>query len=156
MGVMKPVIIMNVQCLKMCTEWSLCLEFRKRNKFFPWNTNSSKNWNTSYAGTPQFLVIFALRSSLPIWSSLIALENWFWVFSVSAFWYIIRLAPLLVWFIWCRNLIIPKIRCYLNGNAPLVTVILLEKSSIYASYTGGKVESIIVNGTGFPMPFSLH
>ena len=40
----------------------------------------------------------------------------------------------------CGELIIPKIRCYFNVNAPFVTVILLEKSSIYASYTGGKVE----------------
>ena len=126
------------------TAWSLCLEFRKRNKFFPWNTNSNKNWNTSYAGTPQFLVMLDLRNSFPSLSWLIALKNWFWVFSSSVFWYIIRLAPLLLCVFWCRNLIIPKIRCCFNVNAPFIWLFLLVNSSICTSYAGGKVELIIV------------
>ena len=73
--------------------WSLCLEFRKRKRFRPWNKSRSKNWNTSYAETPQDFVMLEFRNNFPIWSSFKALENWFWVFSFLSFWYIISSAP---------------------------------------------------------------
>lgn len=47
---------------------SFRFEFRNRKRFLHGNTNSSRNWNTSYAETLQGLVIFALRSSFPICS----------------------------------------------------------------------------------------
>lgn len=40
----------------------------------------------------------------------------------------------------CGDLIIPKIRCYLYVNAPIYFFILLESSSIYTRFIGGKVE----------------
>ena len=79
----------------METARSFRFELRNRKRFFPWNTNSRRNWNTSYAEMPQDLVMFALRSSFPTFSSLIALENWFWVFSFWLIWFIIRSAPFL-------------------------------------------------------------
>ena len=43
----------------------------------------------------------------------------------------------------CGELIIPKIWCYFNVKAPIYEVVLLEKSSVFHSYAGGKVEFII-------------
>ena len=40
----------------------------------------------------------------------------------------------------CRDLIIPKIRCYFYVNAPIDFFILLKSSSIYTGFVGGKVE----------------
>jgi len=40
----------------------------------------------------------------------------------------------------CGELIIPKIWCYFNVKAPIYEVVLLEKSSVFHSYAGGKVE----------------
>ena len=42
----------------------------------------------------------------------------------------------------CGELIIPKIWCYFNVKAPIYEVVLLEKSSVFHSYAGGKVEFI--------------
>jgi len=42
----------------------------------------------------------------------------------------------------CGELIIPKIWCYFNVKAPIYEVVLLEKSSVFHSYAGGKVELI--------------
>jgi hypothetical protein len=35
---------------------------------------------------------------------------------------------------------IPKKRCYFNVNKPIKTIKVLEKSSVFISYAGGKVE----------------
>ena len=43
----------------------------------------------------------------------------------------------------CRDLIIPKIRCYFYVNAPIDFFILLKSSSIYTGFVGGKVELFI-------------
>ncbi len=45
----------------------------------------------------------------------------------------------------CRDLIIPKIRCYFYVNAPIDFFILLKSSSIYTGFVGGKVEFVIIN-----------
>lgn len=44
----------------------------------------------------------------------------------------------------CGELIIPKIWCYFNVKAPIYEVVLLEKSSVFHSYAGGKVELILL------------
>lgn len=58
-------------------------------------------------------------------------------FSILVY-YRISISSVLV--VGCRNLIIPKIRCYFNVNAPFIKLFLLGNSSIYAGYAGGKVE----------------
>lgn len=43
----------------------------------------------------------------------------------------------------CGDLIIPEIWCYFYVNAPIYFFILLESSSSYTRFTGGKVELVI-------------
>ncbi len=51
----------------------------------------------------------------------------------------------------CRNLMIPKIRCFFNVNAQFITAILIDNSGIWYSYLAGKVELVINGLFGFKM-----
>lgn len=54
----------------------------------------------------------------------------------------------------CRNLMIPKIRCFFNVNAQFITAILIDNSGIWYSYLAGKVE--LINGKIDKKKYSDH
>ena len=123
----------------METAVSFRLELRSRKRFFPWNTSSRRKRNIPYAEIPQDLIILALRSSFPIWSSLIALENWFLAFSFCVIWFIIRSAPLFWYGNGCGDLMIPKIMCYFNVNVPTFYIFCLIIQAFAPTLLVGKL-----------------
>lgn len=58
-------------------------------------------------------------------------------------WYIIKSAPFLLVFLFCGDLIIPKVRCYFHVNAPIYSIILLENQVFIPDLLVGKLSYII-------------
>ena len=58
-------------------------------------------------------------------------------------WYIIKSAPFLLGFLFCGDLIIPKVRCYFHVNAPIYSIILLENQVFIPDLLVGKLSYII-------------
>ena len=54
-------------------------------------------------------------------------------------WYIIKSAPFLLGFLFCGDLIIPKVRCYFHVNAPIYSIILLENQVFIPDLLVGKL-----------------
>lgn len=55
---------------------------------------------------------------------------------------IIKSAPFLLGFLFCGDLIMPKVRCYFHVNAPIYSIILLENQVFTPDLLVGKLSNI--------------